>query len=130
MGVLAWFVFAAALPTLIGCAVIVLARAMVRCVHWRRRGTAQPRPIEQLGAQLRRLHADLDATEAELRTPGKRVRTRASRAAYVDLLREACVRLEVPPPAAEAAGHARLTDIYRAEAALRARGLDVRAPAE
>jgi hypothetical protein len=125
VSVLAAFLFAAALPTLIGGAAIVLVR-VARWPGWHRRAPAPPRPIEQVAAQLRRLHADLDTTEAALRTPGKGIRTRASRAAYVDLLREACARLEVPPPGA---GPVRLTEIYRVEAALRTRGLDVRAPA-
>jgi hypothetical protein len=126
MDVLAGFVFAAALPTLIGCAAIVLVR-VARWPGWRRRVPAPPQPIEQLAAQLRRLHADLDTTEAAQRTPGKGVRTRASRAAYVDLLREACARLDIPPP--RGAEPVRLTEIYRVEAALRTRGLDVREPA-
>jgi hypothetical protein len=49
------------------------------------------------------------------------------RGAYVDVLSVACERLEVsPPPGGE---RAPLAEIYRAEAALRQRGLDVRQPA-
>lgn len=47
----------------------------------------------------------------------------AVRGAYADALAQACQRLGVPPPGGE---RARLADIYRTEAALRQRGLDVR----
>ena len=48
----------------------------------------------------------------------------ALRGAYADALAAACRRLEVsPPPGGE---RAPLAEIYRAEAALRERGLDVR----
>jgi hypothetical protein len=56
---------------------------------------------------------------------------RALRAAYVDRLLEACQRLEVSPPAGARARpeSVRQSDIYRMEAALLERGLDVREPA-
>jgi hypothetical protein len=64
--------------------------------------------------------------------PAKRLRMRALRAAYVDALTDACRRLDVSPPS-DAAGRRpeeiRQSDIYRMEAALRQRGLDVREPA-
>ena len=49
------------------------------------------------------------------------------RGAYLDALRDACARLGVSPP--PGGDRARQADIYRAEAALRERGLDVRATA-
>ena len=49
---------------------------------------------------------------------------RALRGAYVDALTTACTRLEVTPPSG--GERAPLTEIYRVEAALRQRGLDVR----
>ena len=51
-------------------------------------------------------------------------RVRALRGAYVDVLSEACLRLEVSPP--QGGDLAPLSEIYRVEAALRDRGLDVR----
>ena len=47
----------------------------------------------------------------------------ALRGAYIDTLTAACERLDVPPPPGD---RAPLAEIYRVEAALRQRGLDVR----
>jgi hypothetical protein len=83
-------------------------------------------PIEQLGADACRLRARLAAAENEMRfTQYKAARVRAVRGAYLDVLSAICERLEVRPPAASR-GVVPLTEIYRAEAALRERGLDVR----
>ncbi len=81
-------------------------------------------PIERLGARLCRLRAELDATETRSGVPAKNVRLKALRGAYVDVLSTACERLDVPPP--PGGDRAPLTEIYRVEAALRQRGLDVR----
>jgi hypothetical protein len=48
---------------------------------------------------------------------------RSVRGAYLDTLTEACRRLDVAPPPGDQASQA---DIYRTEAALAERGLDVR----
>jgi len=61
--------------------------------------------------------------------PAKNLRLRALRAAYVDALNDACCRLDVTPPGGAAGarpGDVRQAEIYRVEAALRQRGLDVR----
>lgn len=122
------------LPTALGYAII----AGFRGYRWssrrwqeRRRQRAaldQPagsaEPIERLGARLRRLRAELNATETRPDVPFKSVRLRALRGAYVDVLSVACERLDVPPP--PAGDRVPLTEIYRVEAALRQRGLDVR----
>jgi hypothetical protein len=79
---------------------------------------------ERLTANLRRLRAELELTEGRQGLMAKNHRVRAVRGAYVDALCTACQRLEVTPPAG--GERAKLTDIYRAEAALRQRGLDVR----
>jgi hypothetical protein len=79
---------------------------------------------ERLTANLRRLRAELELTEASHGIRAKAHRVRAVRGAYVDALCTACQRFEVSPPAG--GEHAKLTDIYRVEAALRQRGLDVR----
>ena len=90
-----------------------------------------PKPIEQVRANLVRLRAQLEAMETRSDLPAKNLRLRALRAAYVDALRAACQRLDVSPPAGARAHpeSVRQSDIYRMEAALLERGLDVREPA-
>ena len=87
-----------------------------------------PVPIERVRANLVRLRAQLEAMETRTDLPGKNLRLRALRAAYVDALCAACQRLDVSPPDGAQAHpeSARQSDIYRMEAALRERGLDVR----
>jgi hypothetical protein len=87
-----------------------------------------PEPIERVRANLVRLRAQLEAMETASDQPAKNLRMRALRMAYVDALVGACERLDVSPPA-DARAHpenVRQSDIYRMEAALRERGLDVR----
>ncbi|MGZ4435560.1 MAG: hypothetical protein ACXVW7_18350 [Trebonia sp.] len=90
-----------------------------------------PEPIEQLRANLVRLRAQLEDMETRSDQPAKNLRVRALRAAYVDKLLDACQRLDVSPPAGagERPESVRQSDIYRMEAALLERGLDVREPA-
>ena len=122
------WVFVILLPTAAGYALI----AGLRGAHWsseRRRIRRQPpgvpaEPIERIEARLRRLRAELDVTETRSGIPAKHARVRALRGAYVDVLSAACERLDVPPP--PGGDRAPLTEIYRVEAALRQRGLDVR----
>jgi hypothetical protein len=87
-----------------------------------------PVPIERVRANLVRLRAQLEAMETRTDLPAKNLRLRALRAAYVDALCGACQRLDVSPPdGAQAHPESiRQSDIYRMEAALRERGLDVR----
>ena len=87
-----------------------------------------PEPIEQLRANLVRLRAQLEDMETRSDQPAKNLRVRALRAAYVDRLLDACQRLDVSPPAGagERPESVRQSDIYRMEAALLERGLDVR----
>ncbi len=95
--------------------------------HARQGRLAPPaEPIERLGANLRRLRAELDATETRTNVPAKNQRLKALRGAYLDALRTACARLEVSPPSG--GDRVPLAEIYRVEAALRERGLDVRQP--
>jgi hypothetical protein len=54
------------------------------------------------------------------------MRMGAVRIAYVQVLAVACRQLEVPPPRLGAHWHTPLAEIYRVEAQLRERGLDVR----
>ena len=82
-----------------------------------------PEPIDQLAADLRRLRADLEDTETRAGLTAKYHRVQALRGAYLDVLSAACQRLDVAPPPGDGAP---LAEIYRVEAALRQRGLDVR----
>jgi hypothetical protein len=123
-------IFAAALPTAACFAVIYawrgagwLGEARAR----RRAAAAPPEPIDRLQADLRRLRAELEATETRTGLTAKHHRVQALRGAYLDALSAACRRLGVSPP--PGGDRAPLAEIYRAEAALRQHGLDVREPA-
>jgi hypothetical protein len=85
-----------------------------------------PEPIERLHADLVRLRAQLEAMETRSDLPAKNLRLRALRTAYVDALKDACQRLDVSGPDGARSEDIRQSDIYRMEAGLRARGLDVR----
>jgi len=122
-------VIAILLPTAAGYAIV----AALRGARWsserrnvRRYRLAPPEPIERLGDRLRRLRAELDATEVSSDVTAKSTRLRALRGAYVDVLGTACERLDVPPP--PGGDRVPQAEIYRVEAALRQRGLDVREP--
>ena len=82
-----------------------------------------PEPVDRLAANLRRLRAELNDTETWDGLIAKQHRVQALRGAYIDTLTAACERLDVPPPPGD---RAPLAEIYRVEAALRQRGLDVR----
>jgi hypothetical protein len=127
MGTVAEFMFAILLPTLVGGAVV----GGMRAYRWlgERRTAARAvtaEPIERLGARLRRLRAQLESLETTTGIPAKALRLRALRAAYADELGTACTRLGVSPP--RGGERAPRAEIYRAESALRQRGLDVREP--
>jgi hypothetical protein len=83
-----------------------------------------PEPLERLEADLRRLRAELEETETGSRLTAKHHRVQALRGAYTDALSSACRRLDVSPPLG--GDRASQAEIYRVEAALRQRGLDVR----
>ena len=122
------------LPTAIGYGVIGAFRAARWADNWRqsRVPPPEPEPIERLTTTLRRLRAQLEDMETRTGVPNKHARVEALRGAYLDVLGAACRRLEVSPPAIEGhPGHSRANqaEIYRVEAALRRRGLDVREPA-
>jgi len=118
------------LPTAVGYSLL----GSVRLCRWiaERRRTHRFRaqepvlaePIERLAARMRRLRAELETLETRTDVQAKGVKLRAVRGAYLDLLRVACERLEVAPlPPGDLISQA---EIYRAEAALRGGGLDVR----
>jgi hypothetical protein len=107
-------------------ALIVVWRLANRLSEARRRD-APPMPVGRLEADLRRLRAELEDTETRAGLTAKHHRVRAVRGAYLDALGAACRRLEISPPAG--GDGAPLAEIYRVEAALRQRGVDVRAGA-
>jgi hypothetical protein len=118
------------IPTLVGAALLGGVRLWGTIGRWLRNrramATGSPIPLERLAADLRRLHGQVMRIEdAPDMKPGRGLRVRALRTAYGDSLLAACRALEVSDPPTDPA---RLTtsEIYRLEAALRARGLDVR----
>jgi phosphatidylserine/phosphatidylglycerophosphate/cardiolipin synthase-like enzyme len=115
------------LPTAAGYAILGIFRASRRLAAARRRPVPAV-PIERLEARLRRLRAELELTESRPGGAAKNHHVRALRGAYVDVLSTACERLDIAPP--EGGERARQAEIYRAEAALRQRGVDVRETAE
>jgi hypothetical protein len=124
------FLFAIMLPT---AAVFALIGAW-RLVGWlgEARSRARfkalpPEPIERLEADLRRLRAELEDTETRTSLTAKHHRVQALRGAYADALASACRRLDVSPP--RGGDRAAQAEIYRVEAALRQRGLEVRVEA-
>jgi hypothetical protein len=80
--------------------------------------------LTELATTLARLRDELEDTETRAGLIAKHHRVEAVRAAYLDVLATACRRLDVTPPPGGA--RATLADIYRAEAALRQRGLPAR----
>jgi hypothetical protein len=112
------------LPTAAGYAVLAVVGAGRRVAERGRVSAEQP--VDELCADLRRLHAQLDATENAVDLFAKNLRRNAVRAAYIDALCTACRRAGVPPPVSGIGEVVPLTEIYRAEAALREHGLDVR----
>ncbi len=135
MGTAAELVAVILLPTALGFGTL----GGIRALRWAARRRSRPpvlEPIERLGARLRRLRAELEDLETRSDVPHKGLRLRALRAAYLDTLATACERLGVGPadaalvtPPHSPGARVPLAEIYRVEAALRQRGLDVREPA-
>ena len=111
-----------ALPTAAGFELIGAWRA-AQWLGQARCKALPPEPIERLEAALQRLRAELDETETRSGLTAKHHRVQALRGAYADTLSAACRRLDIsPPPGGDRAPQA---EIYRVEAALRQRGLEV-----
>jgi hypothetical protein len=120
------WVLACALMPAVGFAVIGVRRAAQRLNEARHEAPPPPPPpvpVERLAADLRRLRADLENTETRDGLTAKYHRVQALRGAYLDVLSAACRQLDIIPPSGD---QAPLAEIYRVEAALRQRGLDVR----
>ncbi len=115
------------LPTAIVFGLLGGVRVLRRVAHWmaeRRTRAPAVEPIGRIEANLRRLRAELETTETRTDLLVKSVRVRALRGAYLDTLTAACQQLGVPPP--PRGDRVPQAEIYRAEAALRQRGVDVR----
>ena len=110
------------LPTMTGYAILFAIRGYRRAAESRWQ-PPPPEPLERLVARLRRLKLELETTENTPRGTARLHHLRAVRGAYLDLLRIACERFEVSPPPGD--DLARQADIYRAEAALKERGVDI-----
>jgi hypothetical protein len=125
MDVMDWlglFALVVLLPTIAGYAALLAIRGYRRVAESRRL-PPPAEPAERLLARLRKLRLELEKTENTPRGTARLHHLRAVRGAYLDLLRIACERFDVsPPPGGDGASQA---DIYRTEAALRERGVDV-----
>lgn len=115
-----------ALPYMLSLVIAVVRRAYERRAERHRPVAPATAPIEKITADLRRLRAQLEARENRPGITGKGMRMGAVRTAYVQVLGVACHQLEVPPPRSDSHWHTPLAEIYRVEAQLRERGLDVR----
>ncbi len=125
MDVMGWpglLALAVLLPTMTGYAILFAIRGYRRAAESRWQ-PPPPEPLERLVARLRRLKLELETTENTPRGTARLHHLRAVRGAYLDLLRIACERFEVSPPPGD--DLARQADIYRAEAALKERGVDI-----
>lgn len=115
------------LPTLLGCAVL----GTLRLWRWRQSRGRDPvplgLPIERIAADARRLRTQREELLRQVTGPGRRLRTQALDAAYLDTLAAACRALDVPPLPAATSGPAVLAEIRRIETELSRRGLDLRA---
>ena len=127
MGSVMLWVLVIFLPTLAFGAVLALLRGWRRAddrARQLRADRAPAEPVAQVEARLRRLRAELEAMENQPGGMAKQHKIVAVRGAYLDILTSACERFGVAPPAG--GDRARQAEIYRAEAALREFGLDVR----
>ncbi|MEO7260148.1 MAG: hypothetical protein ABI047_02615 [Jatrophihabitantaceae bacterium] len=115
-----------ALPYALSALIAVVRRQAERIAERRQPTSAAAAPIEKVTADLRRLRAQLEARENRPGLTGKGMRMGAVRTAYVQVLGVACHQLDVTPPRSGAHWHTPLAEIYRVEAQLRERGLDVR----
>lgn len=117
-----------ALPSLLQL-VSKLVRREWEQIAAQRRPLQPPVPsIERVAADLRRLRARLESRENEPGVTGKGMKMGALRRAYVEVLEVACAQLDIRPPRRCGQFQTPLAEIYRVEAALRERGLDVRGP--
>lgn len=113
-------------PFVVSAVRTVARRKWEKAAERRRPVTAAVVPIERVAADLRRLRAQLEARENRPGLAGKGMRMGAVRVAYVQVLEIACHQLDVEPPRSGPEWQTSLAEIYRVEAHLRERGLDVR----
>jgi hypothetical protein len=113
-------------PYVLSAVIVAVRRHYERIAERRQPAVAAQAPIEKVAADLRRLRAQLEARENRPGSTGKGMRMGAVRTAYVEVLGVACHQLDVSPPRSDSHWHTPLAEIYRVEAQLRERGLDVR----
>jgi hypothetical protein len=113
-------------PTLLGCAVLGTLRLWQWLQTRDRRPIPMDLPIERIAADARRLRTQREELLGQAPAPGRRLRTEALDAAYLDTLAAACRALDVPPPPGGASGAGATSEICRVETELGRRGLDVR----
>jgi hypothetical protein len=124
MSKVALLAFAVLLPTACGGAILAAVRGYRWLSEIRRSRRPPAESVDRIAARLRRLRAELEATENQPGGTARRHHIVALRGAYLDTLCGACQRFGVSPPAG--GDQARQSEIYRAEAGLREHGLDVR----
>ncbi|HJQ03587.1 MAG TPA: hypothetical protein VJ851_18480 [Jatrophihabitans sp.] len=117
-----------ALPLLVSYASRLVRHEWEQIAEQRRTVRPSLVPIERVGADLRRLRAQLEARENRPGVTGKGMKMRAVRTAYLQVLTLACDQLDVRPPQRLGQLEVPLAEIYRVEVELRGRGLDVRPP--
>src|SRR5258708_18361218 len=125
---MAWlvlYVLGPLLPTIVVYAILLAGRGYGRLAESRRGPPPAPEPLERIVTRLRRLRAELEATENTRRGPARQHHLRAVRGAYLDMLHTACARPDVNPPPG---GYpARQAATHPAPAALRGAGGDAAA---
>ena len=116
------------LPLIVRLAGVLVRREWEQIVEQRRPAASSAVAIERVAADLRRLRSRLETCENQPGTTGKGMKMGALRVAYVEVLQLACTQLEIEPPRTMGRLQTPMAEIYRVEAALRERGLDVRPP--
>jgi hypothetical protein len=116
------------LPLVVPVVSNLVRREWEQIVEQRRPAESGSIPIERVGADLRRLRAQLEARENRPGVTGKGLKMRAVRTAYLQVLGIACQQLDGRPPQRHGQLEFPLAEIYRVEVELRNRGLDVRLP--
>jgi hypothetical protein len=117
-----------ALPLIVRLASVLVRHEWEQIAEQRRPAVSTAVSIERVAADLRRLRLRLERRENQPGITGKGMKMGALRLAYVEVLEIACGQLDIEPPRMMGQLQTPLAEIYRVEAELRDRGLDVRPP--
>src|SRR5258708_15502850 len=98
MGWLGLYVQALLAPPTVVYAILLAGRGYGRLAESRRGPPPAPEPLERIVTRLRRLRAELEATENTRRGAARQHHLRAVRRAYLDIPHTACPRRDVSPP--------------------------------